>query len=653
MATVLVRPHVSARAGTLRLQPAGSSSSSSPLSAGQEAACASVSPLERGEVPESSQGAGEPQREDGLPPQLHPADAMAAPAGPWCLPLILLLPLATPLASAAVNGAGCWEQGGGPAWVPLQPAAHYGLSPDASELSCFYNSKANISCVWSGVGRPPGTSCHLRAKSNVRDWNKTCELFPGRQASWACNLVLGRPESQPLNSVDIVNVSVMCWQDGQWHLAKTQAFKPFESLRLLAPHSLRVLSVGTHRCNVTWRTSLVSHYVESYLEFEVRTRSPGHRWEEAPLLSLKQPQQWICLETLAPDTQYELQVRVRPQRGDHTVWSPWSQPLAFRTRPAAPGKDTLPLPWLSHAVLGLGAVAGFVASVYFLAHCRYLGPWLKKVLKCRIPDPSEFFSQLSSQHGGDLQKWLSSPLPSSSFNTGGPAPEISPLEVLDRDAKAAQLLLLQQDKATSPSPSGRSQTSCFTNQGYFFFHLPDALEIEACQVYFTFDPCAEEEPEEGGPGVPAGSPSPPLPPASGDDDAYCTFPPGDDLLLFSPSLLGGPSSPNTALGSCEASKERLPPSLLEGVPQDWGPQPLGPPAPAAPHLVGSQASLELVLGEAGREGPAPNPGPGAGLQLARAPGQGEVRAPTSCLALNTDAYLSLQELQNQDPAHLV
>lgn len=28
---------------------------------------------------------------------------------------------------------------------------------------------------------------------------------------------------------------------------------------------------------------------------------------------------------------------------------------------------------------------------------------LKTLLKCHIPDPSEFFSQLSSQHGGDLQ----------------------------------------------------------------------------------------------------------------------------------------------------------------------------------------------------------------------------------------------------------
>uniref|UniRef100_A0A8C5ZM43 Interleukin-2 receptor subunit beta n=1 Tax=Marmota marmota marmota TaxID=9994 RepID=A0A8C5ZM43_MARMA len=297
---------------------------------------------------------------------------MAAPALSWCHLLLLLLPLA----SAVVN--------------------------DTSQLLCFYNSKANISCEWSREGGPQGVSCQLHAKSNVRPWNKTCELSPGRQASWACDLVLGKPDSQPVNSVDVLNISVVCWEDGRWRLLKSQAFRPFHSMRLLAPDSLQVLEVGTHTCNVTWRTSLVSHYIESYLEFEVRTRSPGHSWEEAALLSLRQQQQWIWLEQLTPRTPYELQVRVRPQRGDHTVWSPWSQPLAFRTRPAAPGKETLPLPWFSHTILGLGVAVGLMVSVYFLANFGYIGPWLKKVLKCRIPDPSEFFSQLSSEHGGDL-----------------------------------------------------------------------------------------------------------------------------------------------------------------------------------------------------------------------------------------------------------
>lgn len=65
--------------------------------------------------------------------------------------------------------------------------------------------------------------------------------------------------------------------------------------------------------------------------------------QEAPLLNLRQNQQWICLETLLPDTLYELQVRVRPQPDNlqawspWSLWSPWSQPLAFRTRPEGTG----------------------------------------------------------------------------------------------------------------------------------------------------------------------------------------------------------------------------------------------------------------------------------------------------------------------------
>ena len=43
----------------------------------------------------------------------------------------------------------------------------------------------------------------------------------------------------------------------------------------------------------------------------------------------------------------------------------------------------------------------FPFSPFFLPSsplCR-----LKNILKCHIPDPSEFFSQLSSEHGGDFQ----------------------------------------------------------------------------------------------------------------------------------------------------------------------------------------------------------------------------------------------------------
>ena len=253
-----------------------------------------------------------------------------------------------------------------------------------------------------------------------------------------------------------------------------------------------------------------------------------------------------------------------------------------------------------------------------------------------------------------LQKWLSSPFPSSSFSPSGLTPEISPLEVLDRDAKATQLLLLHQDKSSpsSAETSGHSVTSCFTNQGYFFFRLPDALEIEACQVYFAYDPCTEEL-DAGGPRAPEGALLPPLPTPPGDDDAYCTFPPGEDLLLFSPSLLSGPGPPNTAQRGTGAGEERLAASPQEGAPGDWTPQSLGPPALETPELVDLQSPPEHELGEAREKVPGPRPREGTSFPWVSPPGQGQVRAPIACLTLNTDAYLSLQELQDQDPAYLV
>lgn len=201
-----------------------------------------------------------------------------------------------------------------------------------------------------------------------------------------------------------------------------------------------------------------------------------------------------------------------------------------------------------------------------------------------------------------------------------------------------QLLALQQDKACSPSPSGHSQGSCFTNQGYFFFHLPNALEIESCQVYFTYDPCSEEDVEEDGPRLPQGSPLPPLLPLAGEEGDYCAFPPRDDLMHFSPTL----SSPNTAYGGSLVPEEKPPLSLQEGLP-----------SLAPPDLMGLQCPLELVLEDDGEVLLAHSSEEQASVPEGRLHGQGQDRGQGPALTLNTDAYLSLQELQAQDPGHLV
>ncbi|XP_061495034.1 interleukin-2 receptor subunit beta isoform X2 [Rhineura floridana] len=117
---------------------------------------------------------------------------------------------------------------------------------------------------------------------------------------------------------------------------------------------------------------------------------------------------------------------------------------------------------------------------------------LRKVLKSHLPDPVEFFPSLAALHGGDVQKWLSSP--ASSFHMVTAVPDVSVLEIMQKGNQESCLLLPKEclTNMDTPETSGHSSSSCFTNRGYFFFHHLDSLEIEPCKVYFTYDPVAQE-----------------------------------------------------------------------------------------------------------------------------------------------------------------
>lgn len=65
---------------------------------------------------------------------------------------------------------------------------------------------------------------------------------------------------------------------------------------------------------------------------------------------------------------------------------------------------------------------------------------------------------------------------------------------MQKNDQESQFLLSKGTLAPDPpkETSGHSVSSCFTNQGYFFFHLSNSFEIEPCQVYFTYEPFTQE-----------------------------------------------------------------------------------------------------------------------------------------------------------------
>ncbi|XP_074082960.1 interleukin-2 receptor subunit beta [Macrotis lagotis] len=516
-----------------------------------------------------------------------------------------------------------------------------GAFKDSSQLTCFYNSRANISCTWNPKPTPKVEQCHMYGKSNQRPQNRSCELLRVEPTLWTCDLILGEINSQPLTVADYLVMTVSCLMGGQ-RMVIHEEFRPFSNIRLMAPSNLYLIQ-QEHDYNVTWEVPVCSHYLEGYLVFEARYQVQGNTWEKATVLSIKQDQRWINIEKLAPGTKYELQVRGKPEKtGVKAFWSPWSQTLLFQTKP-----QVFIFKWLMHLIMGLcGTVS--ISLMLLLVLKWYPQKWLKKVLKCHIPDPSKFFSSLSTEHGGDFQKWLSSPFPTASFTTNILAPEISPLEVLQKEDPNLGLLLSKElvPAYRSPETSGHSLSSCFTNQGYFFFHLPDALEVESCQVYFTYSPFSEEEEENQEEGE-QGSLVPQLPPGGSDDDSYCTFPSGDDMILFSPRPFLGPGNnlgtQSISLPGKEVKKETSPPEEVTATTPSCD-----------PNFSRSQNSL-VSRPDSTQEGSLPlssELGPVSPFPWDVPPVPNQTHAVSSSYpVLNSGAYLSLGELQNQYHIH--
>lgn len=82
----------------------------------------------------------------------------------------------------------------------------------------------------------------------------------------------------------------------------------------------------------------------------------------------------------------------------------------------------------------------------------------------------------------------------SSFHITAASPDVSALEIIQKGDQEPYLLLSKEylSPTDAAETSGHSSSSCFTNQGYFFFHHVDSLEIDPCKVYFTYDPSAQE-----------------------------------------------------------------------------------------------------------------------------------------------------------------
>ncbi|XP_062444425.1 interleukin-2 receptor subunit beta [Rhea pennata] len=384
--------------------------------------------------------------------------------------------------------------------VPLLLASD--STQGTSNLTCWYDSRAALFCAWNSGRDLAEAPCHLeilskfafcdRPYSLPEKFKEHCELSKAEHITGLrrCIKTFSKnSNTQCFTTADSLTIAVHC-QIGEKRtiLVQKENFRPLENIKLRPPGNLQLVRNTENTYNLTWTLNISSHYLDGAREYQVRYRTTSQPWEEARLFTILQDQMWVVFESLSSNLKYEAAVRAKPGTSSpyKGVWSDWSETILWRTHADQTSLPVLPALIVSTCIF-------VIIGTAFLLNLKTL-KWFKKMLKIHIPDPEKFFPPLITVHGGDVQKWLSSPFSTSSYCVSSTTPEISMLEVMPKKDQESQFFL-SKDMLSSDPPletSGHSVSSCFTNQGYFFFHLPNSFEIEPCQVYFTYEPFSQE-----------------------------------------------------------------------------------------------------------------------------------------------------------------
>ncbi|NWS98956.1 IL2RB protein, partial [Mionectes macconnelli] len=379
----------------------------------------------------------------------------------------------------------------------------------ASSLTCWYDSRAALFCDWDPGRDLVEAPCQLEILSNqgfCDSLNPMSSSLPGKNKK-DCELLKAEhrtglrkciktfshdSNTQCFTRSDRLAMSVHCRIGENKSIpAQIENFSPLANIKLRPPGNLHLVNITENTSNLTWSLNISSHYLNGEREYQVRYRNMSQSWEEAMNLPIEQDQMWANFERLSPNSKYEAAVRARPSaRSTYKgVWSDWSKPILWRTHADHKSETS----WPALQVIIVSSLFFVIIGTAFLINLRTL-KWFKKILKIHIPDPEKFFPPLVSLHGGDIQKWLSSPFSTSSYCVNSTIPEISVLEVTQKNNQESRFLLSKGTLTPDPpsETSVHSVSSCFTNQGYFFFHLPNSFEIEPCQVYFTYESFTQE-----------------------------------------------------------------------------------------------------------------------------------------------------------------
>ncbi|XP_058634549.1 interleukin-2 receptor subunit beta isoform X1 [Onychostoma macrolepis] len=258
--------------------------------------------------------------------------------------------------------------------------------------------------------------------------------------------------------------------------------------------------VEVHGINVSW--SFVSSRPFLKPEFGVQFRSAAQSWKDVEnvIVNTKETQLELPEDHLVLNQQYVIRVRGKYEESKlpNALWSDWSEEYSWTSAvgQTPPTSEILQLETTVTGITLTGITLTTILIFTILIKCKRIkrnvtsSPFrVQKNGSTYIPDPSKFFGDLNSSHGGNFTSWLGSVLAHESFIRVD-TEFISPVEVLKLQDTCESRSSHRNSGGPQDGWDSTAKSSNFSNSTYFMSQSSkgpsDALE--PCSAHSSYGP---------------------------------------------------------------------------------------------------------------------------------------------------------------------
>ncbi|KAK7116893.1 hypothetical protein R3I94_023279 [Phoxinus phoxinus] len=359
-------------------------------------------------------------------------------------------------------------------------------------LECYNDFHNSFTCVWnaSALNIGPETACEIHVtvrKAIGKPPVKTAPMLadPTRTHTRSATVDFQIPGGVIISRARLQE-EVRCGNSSE--PVATITHTAYSSVvKVAAPQNVEVRGL-----NASWTVSF-----KHSLTFEVQCRSAAQSWTDVE----KRPAPAGTHLTLSEDElflqqQFVIRVRVKPSKLPNAIWSDWSQEYSWTSEvgqtPPTPGvSEILALDWSVAGFTLTGITLVVVLVCVILIRCDRRKS-LQKKRSLYIPDPSKFFGDLNSQHGGNFTSWLGPLLAHESFIKVD-TECLSPVEVLKQPDAAGDSRSSHGDGDGDDLQDrwdGTSKSSNFSNSTYFLSQSSKGPmdTLEPCSTHSSYGP---------------------------------------------------------------------------------------------------------------------------------------------------------------------